>query len=162
MMLHLRNSVCIEAPADRVWRYLSKVESIDHWVPAIRHARCDTDQTRGVGTVRICELKKFHVREEFLEWEEGRSFKYRGTGAPMMAWATNRWTVEPMGEKTLVTSEAELVVKGGFFGRLLEPLVYVAVRLGLPNSLAPLKYYVETGEPFKGNPRHLPSADAVC
>lgn len=161
-MLRLRNSVCIEASAECVWQYLSSVENIDHWVPAIRHAHCETDQRRGAGTVRICKLEKFDVREEFLEWEEGRSFKYRGTGALMMAWATNRWTVEPVGEKTLVTSEAEVVVKGGVFGRLLEPLVYVAVCLGLPNSLAPLKHYVETGEPFKGNPRQLPKANVVC
>lgn len=161
-MLHMKTSVCIEAPAERVWHCLSKVESIDQWVPAILHAHCETDQKRGAGTVRICELDRFTMREEFLEWEEGRSFKYRGTGAPMMEWATNRWTVEPVGDRTLVTSEAEVVVKGGVFGRLLEPIFYLATRLGLPNSLAPLKYHVETGQPFTGNPRHLPVPDAVC
>jgi hypothetical protein len=102
------------------------------------------------------------VREEFLEWEEGTSFKYRGTGAPLMEWATNRWSLEPMGDKTLVTSEAELKVRGGIFGRLLEPVLYLAIRFGLPNSLAPLKYYVETGKPFWGDPRRLPVAQATC
>jgi uncharacterized protein YndB with AHSA1/START domain len=84
-MLHLKSSVCIEAPATRVWQCLSKVETIDQWVPAIRYAHCETGQTRGAGTVRNCELERFNVREEFLEWEEGRSFRYRGTGAPMIA-----------------------------------------------------------------------------
>ncbi len=161
-MIKIRNSVCIEAPAPRVWHYLSKIEAIEHWVPAIRRVHCETERMRGVGAVRICELEKFNVREEFLEWEEGRSFKYRGTGAPMMAWATNRWTIEPIGEKTLVVSESELVVKGGVLGRLLEPIVYLAVRLGLPNSLAPLKYYVETGRPYAGNPRRLPVPQSAC
>ncbi|MCR4265933.1 SRPBCC family protein [Nitratireductor sp. ZSWI3] len=161
-MLRMRSSVCIEAPAVRVWQCLSAIENIDYWVPAINRAYCETDQKAGVGAVRICHLDKFDVREEFLEWEEGRSFKYRGVGAPMMAWATNRWRVEPVGDKTLVTSDVEMMVKGGVLGRLLEPIIYLALRLGLPNGLAPLKYYVETGEPFNGDPRRLPLADAIC
>lgn len=161
-MLRMKTTVCIEAPAERVWEYLSTVENIGDWVPAILSARCETGTRRGAGTVRVCKLEKFTVREEFLEWDEGRSFKYRGTGAPMIEWATNRWTVEAVGNKTLVTSEAELKVKGGLLGRLLEPLVYLAARLGLPNSLAPLKHYCETGQSFTGNPRHLPVPDALC
>lgn len=161
-MLRLKSSVCIEAPASRVWDYLSRIENINDWVPPILRVRIESAQKRGAGVVRACELKKFTVREEFIEWEEGRSFKYRSVGTPMIEWATNRWTVEPAGSETLVTSEAEIVVKGGFPGRLLEPLVYLAMRVGLPNPLAPLKYYVETGRPFVGDPRSLPTPAAVC
>jgi hypothetical protein len=31
-----------------------------------------------------------------------------------------------------------MMVKGGLFGRLLEPVMYLRFRLGLPNGLAPL------------------------
>lgn len=60
-------------------------------------------------------------------------------------------TILRVSKKTLVTSDVEMVVKGGLFGRLLQPFMYLALRLGLPNGLAPLKYYVETGKPFKPN-----------
>ena len=161
-MLRLKDSVCIDAPAALVWDRLSQIDTIDRWVPAIKTVRCATEVTRGRGAVRVCELQRFSVREEFIEWDEGRSFKYRGTGAPMMKWATNRWSLESYGAKTLVTSEVELVVKGGAVGRLLEPVMALAIRLGLPNSLAPLKFYLETGRPFEGKPGRLPRAPATC
>ncbi len=161
-MLRMKNTVCIEASTDRVWGYLSAIENIDLWVPAIKQAWCENSRKRGVGTVRFCELEKFTVREEFLEWDEGKSFKYVASGAPMIESASNRWSLEPAGDKTMVTSCAEIIVKGGIFGRPLEPLIYLATRIGLPNALAPLKYHIETGRPFTGNARSLPLAPAFC
>ncbi len=161
-MLRMKSTVCVEASASRVWDYLSAIENIDLWVPAIKQAWCETDQKRGIGTVRVCKLDKFDVREEFLEWDEGKGFKYVARGAPMIESASNRWSLEPEGDKTLITSFAEIVVRGGIFGRPLEPLIYLATRVGFPNALAPLKYYIETGRPFTGNAKDLPLAPAFC
>lgn len=161
-MLVLRSSVCVAAPVDRVWKYLAAIENINMWVPAIKQAWCETDRKQGVGVVRICKLDKFDVREEFLEWDEGKSFKYVAKGAPMIESASNRWTIEPIGNETLITSYSEIIVKGGIFGRLLEPLIYLATRVGFPNALAPLKYYIETGKPFAGKATDLPKAPAFC
>ncbi len=161
-MIKLKSSVCIDAPAERVWKYLSAVENIDLWVPAIKRAWCETSQNRGVGTLRVCQLEKFEVREKFLEWKEGKSFKYVATGAPMLKSASNRWSIEAAGAQTMVNSYSEIVVKGGIFGRLLEPLIYLATRYGFPNALAPLKFHVETGKPFTGNAKDLPLAPVFC
>lgn len=161
-MLVMKSAVCIEAPPRQVWDYLSAIESINLWVPAIKQAWCENGQKRGVGTVRVCKLEKFEVREEFLEWDEGKSFKYVARGAPMIESASNRWDLEPEGDKTMVTSRAEIIVKGGIFGGPLEPLIYLATRAGFPNALAPLKYYIETGKPFTGKAKDLPLAPAFC
>ncbi len=161
-MLSLKSAVCIDAPADKVWKYLSAVQDIPLWVPAIKHASCEAGQSRGVGTVRLCKLEKFDVSEIFVEWEEGQSFKYVATGAPMIKSASNRWSLEAVGNQTLVTSYSEIVVKGGIFGRLLEPMIFLATKFGFPNALAPLKYHVETGKPFEGDPKSLPLAPAFC
>lgn len=65
----------------------------------------------------------------------------------MMKDTTNRWSIEPRGGQTLVTSTATVVIKGGIFGRALEPRIRsVATRAGA-QSLASLKYLVEHGEP---------------
>ncbi len=161
-MLILKSTVCIEASPERVWHYLSAVENIHLWVPAINKAWCETETSRGVGTERVCELDKFSVRETFVEWDEGDSFKYVATGAPMLKSASNRWSLEAVGDQTLVTSYSEIVVKGGIFGRLLEPLIFLATKFGFPNALAPLKYHVETGKPFEGDAKDLPLAPAFC
>jgi hypothetical protein len=131
-------------------------------VPAIKHAHCPA-QRRGVGASRVCELKQATILETIIEWDEGRSFRYRGEGAPMMKTATNLWKVEAHGPtQTLVTSVADAELKGGAFGRLLEPLAgMVFKRLGA-RSLASLKYLVENGHPFAGSPGALPLAPSTC
>jgi carbon monoxide dehydrogenase subunit G len=160
-MLKLTGSVCIDAPAPAVWEVLSDLAAIHVWVQSIRRSHCPA-QDRGVGAVRLCELSQGTIRETIVEWEEGRSFTYRGEGAPMMKHASNRWTVEARGEQTLVTSEAEVVLKGGIFGVLLQPLVKVmANRLGT-RSLASLKYFVEHGHPYPTGARPLAAAPASC
>jgi carbon monoxide dehydrogenase subunit G len=153
-------TVCIEAPPDRVWAVLSKLEDIHLWVRSIRHSYCP-GQSRGVGALRVCELSQATVRETIVAWEEGRSFTYSGEGAPMMKRATNTWSVSEHEGKTLVTSVAEVELKGGPFGVLFAPLVrIVATRLGA-QSLASLKYLVERGEPYLSDVR-LPVAPATC
>ena len=160
-MLKLTSSACIDAPVQAVWAVLSDLDAIHCWVKAIQHSYCPA-QDRGVGAVRICELKQARIEETIVEWDEGRSFKYRGLGAPMMASATNLWTVEPHGEQTLVTTTAEATMKGGPVGLLLELLAKpLFERLGA-QSLASLKYYVEHGRPFPGRARELPLAPAGC
>jgi carbon monoxide dehydrogenase subunit G len=160
-MLKMTDSVCIDAPVAAVWSVLSDLESIRLWVDAVRHSHCPV-QSRGVGAMRVCELKQVTIHETIVEWDEGRSFTYRGEGAPMMRSATNRWSVEAHGDQTLVTSSAEVVLKGGFLGGLLEPLLRsLAGRLGA-QSLAALKYLVEHGHPYSGKTRELAPGPALC
>jgi len=97
-----------------------------------------------------------------VDWEEGQSFKYEGFGLPMVKCACNRWSVRPEGEKTLLMSEAEVEIKGGFFGRLLEPFMKLMIRRMAPRTLASFKYLVETGRPFKGKPSELPRISSIC
>jgi len=150
-------SVCIDAPVERVWAVLSDLEAIHSWVRAIRHSYCP-EQRRGLGALRICELSQATLRETIVAWDEGRSFTYRGEGAPMMKSAQNTWSVEAHGAQTLVTSVAEVEVKLGW---LLAPLVkWMSRRMGA-QSLASLKFLVETGAPYAGEAPLAP-APATC
>jgi len=151
-VLQLNASVCIDAPVEKVWEVLSRLEAIQLWVRSIRHSYCP-ERDRGVGALRVCELSGATLHETITAWDEGRSFTYRGEGAPLMKRATNTWSVEPSGGKTLVRSAASVELKGGIFGRLLEPLVAaMSARLGA-QSLASLKYLVEQGHPYQGTER---------
>lgn len=158
-MLKIKATVCIDAPVEQVWGVLSHLESIQLWVRAIRHASCP-GQRRGVGALRVCELQQATIRETVVEWDEGRSFSYRGESAPMMKTARNTWSVTAHGGQTLVTSLAEIELKGGVLGLLLAPLVKrMSARLGA-QSMASLKYLVEHGHPYEGSQR-LP-VPAIC
>src|SRR5262245_46916609 len=120
--MKLTATVCIDASVDKVWAVLSDLEAIHLWVAAIRRSYCP-HQRRGIGALRICELERATIRETIVEWNEGRSFTYRGSGAPMMKSAQNTWSLTAQGEQTLVTTTAEVQLKGGPFGQLLTPLV---------------------------------------
>jgi hypothetical protein len=144
-VIKLYGSVCIDAPAAAVW------------------ARCDGPVARGVGAERTCGLVgNATVRERWLAWDEGRSFTYEGIGVPLLKRAVNQWTVHPQGDKTLLTSRAELEIRGGVFGMMLDPILAPIMRRMAPNALARFKYLVEHGQPYPGKPSELPLAPALC
>ena len=162
-MIKLFASACIEAPAETVWARLAKLEDIQLWSEPIVSARCDGAVSRGVGAQRTCELKgNLTIKEHWTAWDEGKSFAYEGFGIPLMKRAANRWSVLPQGQRTLLTSEAELELRGGIVGRLLEPVVGPLMQRMAPNALALFKYFVEHGHPYKGKASELPRALASC
>jgi hypothetical protein len=162
-MLKLVASVCIEAPAATVWAHLAKLEDIQLWSEAVLQARCEGTLSQGIGAERTCELVGHRtITERWLAWDEGCSFTYEGFGIPLMKRAMNRWVVLPQGDKTLLTSEAELEIKGGMLGRMLEPILGPVLRSMAPHALAGFKYLVEHGYPYNGKASELPRAPAAC
>ena len=163
MVIRLSGSVCIEAPAVAVWARLARLEDIQLWSESVVAARCDGVLSQGVGAERTCDLVGgFTIKERWLAWEEGRSFSYEGIGIPLVKRARNDWTVEPEGERTLLTSRAEVVLKGAVAGRLAEPIVaYQFKRIG-PRALAAFKYLVEHGEPPQVKHSQLPTIPVAC
>jgi hypothetical protein len=160
-MLNLSSSVCVDAPVAKVWSTLSDLGAIHLWVEPITNSYCPA-QSRGVGARRICELKRLTIEETIIEWEEGRSFTYEGVGAPMLKRARNTWSVQAMGNQTLVSSVAEAELKGGLLGRMVQPFLKpVFARMGA-RSLASLKYFVEHGHPYKGPARDLAPGPVTC
>ena len=102
------------------------------------------------------------IRERWLVWDDGHSFTYEGVGIPFVARAKNEWSVQPEGEQTLLTSQAEVVLKGRPLARLLEPFVaYQLKRIG-PRTLAAFKYLVEHGQPPQVKHAKLPRVATAC
>jgi carbon monoxide dehydrogenase subunit G len=114
-VIRMSDSVCVDAPVERVWAVLSDLEAIHHWSPTIRQSYCVGEQSRGVDTVRVCELGgNVAVTETMTEWREGESFTYVGTGVPLVKRARNHWRVEAQGARTLVTTVAEVEFRGAY------------------------------------------------
>ena len=162
-MIQLFASACIAAPADLVWKHLAKLDDIQLWSEAVIHASCPPDRAHGVGAQRSCQLVGNRlIQERWIAWDEGHSFQYEGFGIPLMRRTTNRWSVIPYGDQSLLISEAELELKGGVLGRLLEPLLAPVMQRIAPNALAGFKYLVEHGHPYDGKFSELPRVTATC
>ena len=128
----------------------------------IRH-RASGERSRGVGAERTCQLAGgVTIQERWLEWEEGRGFLYEGVGIPFVTKAGNRWTVHAEGRQTLLTSEAEVWLKGGALSRLVSPLLSRQIDRVAKRTLAAFKYLVEHGEAPPGKHSRLPVAAAAC
>jgi hypothetical protein len=154
-------SVCIEAPAHEVWARLARLEDIRLWSEAVLDARCEGTTSRGAGAERTCDLRGgITIRERWLAWEEGRSFTYEGSGLPGVAQARNRWTVEPDGAHTLLSSKADVELKP--IARLVEPLLERQIMRVGARTLAAFKFLVENGTPPPGKHRRLPRATVTC
>jgi len=161
--MKLKKSVCIEAPVEKVWTILADVANVQDWVGVINRSYCEGELTQGIGTVRVCHLTTgTTIKEEWIAWEEGQSFTYQAENAPMMKSAKNTWSVQAVGENTLLTTESEVILKGGFLGRLFEPIMRLMTgRMG-DGSLAGFKYLVENGKRFEGKLSNLPKIRTVC
>jgi hypothetical protein len=162
-MIKLVATVCIEAPAARVWAQLARLEDIQLWSEAVLHARCKEGRSRGVGAERTCALVGNRtITERWVAWDEGHSFQYEGVGLPLVQHASNRWSVLPQGEKTLLSSEATLEFKGGIAGRVLALAMLPLLRRMAPGALASFKYLVEHGQPYRGKATSLPRPPVSC
>ena len=80
----------------------------------------------------------------------------------LMRLTLHRWSVIAQGERTLLTSEAEVTIKGGMIGKVLEPLLGPLMRRMAPNALAGFKYFAEYGHPFNGKASDIPRAPVTC
>jgi len=141
---------------------LSDIENLDQWSEPVLSATCD-GKAKGMDAARICRLRGgIEIRERWTAWDEGKSYTYIATGVPLAKIARNSWTLTPYEDKTLITSEAEIEIKGGIFGKLLEPLMLIMSRKMASDSLAAFKYLVENGEPYTVKHSKLPRASVSC
>jgi hypothetical protein len=162
-LISLEASVCIEAPTSEVWAGLARLEDIRLWSETVLDARCEGPTTQGIGAERTCDLKGgIQITERWLAWDEGHSFTYEGVGIPFVAHAKNEWTLQPEGEKTLLTTNAEVILKGGVVGRLLEPIAAHQFKRMGPRTLAAFKFLIEHGEPPRGKHSRLPKIPVAC
>lgn len=146
-MMTVELSICIAAPIGKVWALLADLESFASWAPGIRAARCTPGREHGAGAERVCDLAGgLTITERWIEWSEGVSFTYEGTGLPGVKVARNTWSVEPYGARTLLTSRASVELRARRLTSCLELMMRrQSLRMGR-RSLVNFKHLVEHGE----------------
>ncbi|VAW76000.1 hypothetical protein MNBD_GAMMA12-2667 [hydrothermal vent metagenome] len=161
--MKLKMTACIEAPKEKVWNVLSDIENVHLWIDPIISAHCEYNNQSKVGTIRTCNLKgNMRVQEKWIEWNEGDSFTYQAFGAPLIKSAKNTWSVKSVNGNTLLTTESVIELKGGILGKLLNPLMlFVSKKMG-GDSLAAIKYLIETGHPYEKKFSKLPRVPISC
>ena len=146
-MSKLTTQVKINAPMDKVWEVLADFGATDKWSPVISKSYSTTEANGGVGAGRHCQTSFGALKEQIVEWEEGRSFTIDGKTVLPMKYVRHRFSVSPAGDGTVVTGLLDFQMKFATVGALLDKLVLRReFRKALTQGLAGLKYHVETGE----------------
>lgn len=136
----------IDASPDEVWQALSDIGLIHRWNPGVTDSYTTSEAAGGVGAARHCDLggTKF-LKEEVVAWEPGQKLTMRinETNLPFES-ADIRFTLQPEGERTMVTVSPLYELKFGPLGMVLDRLyVRKSYRKGMNSLLAGLKEYVE-------------------
>jgi hypothetical protein len=76
--------------------------------------------------------------------------------------AENKWSVKADNDKTLVITESRVILKGSVFRKIFESFIYLVSKIMGTESLAALKYLVETGKPFERKFSKLPRVPIEC
>ncbi|MFY0677547.1 MAG: SRPBCC family protein [Neptuniibacter sp.] len=162
-MLKMQSSACVHATPEVTWNVLADLENISVWSEPVLSAECRGNRKKGLGTERVCDLGNgLMIVERWVSWNEGVSYCYEGFNLPLVNSARNTWSIRSINGKTLITTESEIILKGGFLGRLIEPIVLHFSNKMAANALAAFKYLVENGEPYEGKHSKLPRAPTLC
>ncbi|HYE85929.1 MAG TPA: SRPBCC family protein, partial [Vicinamibacterales bacterium] len=146
-MATLDNSIEIDAPPDRVWAALTRLDALDAYDPGVKKATLLEGPREGVGARRHCDLAPTGwFRERVIDWvpDQSLAFELFECSLPVKS-LTHRYAIVARGSRTIVRQRMEYHLKGGAFGRIMDALV---VRrkwdAGIKGFFAGLKHHVES------------------
>lgn len=141
----IRHEISIDAPRERVWEVLSRLDRFGDYSPMVKEVSMLTEQSRGVGAERRCHAyRPGHVDERVVAWEDGSTVALEVTGG-MPITGTGVWTLTGS-EPTTVSFQLDYRPRLGPIGLLMDRLMMGRqMDKGFASNLAGLKAHVESG-----------------
>jgi carbon monoxide dehydrogenase subunit G len=129
---HIRVSIDIPAPPDRVWEDVRDLSSHVEWMADAEAITFTSERTSGIGTTFDCETRvgPLHTTDqmEVVEWDEGRTIGVRHVG---LVTGTGRFTLEPAAGGTRFSWDERLRVPWWLGGSLAAPVLRLVWRRNL-------------------------------
>ena len=145
-MPRLDNSIDIKAPREKVFEYITDVETHPEWVKWAKDVEVTSPGKVGVGATDVMVMqvgpRKETVEEIVTEYKGGQLFTRRHTRGMQM---TDRLAVVPVGDMTKVAWSIEYVPPMGGMGKLMDFIfVQRLFEQLMEDSLTNLKERLET------------------
>ena len=144
-MPRLDNSIDIKAPRDKVFDYVSNVDTHPEWVKWAREAEVTSPDHKGIGATDIMVMqvgpRKETVEAIVTEYKEGELFTRRHTRGMSM---TDRKALVSLGEVTKFAWSVEYTPPMGALGKGMD-LIFVQTLFNqlMEDSLTILKDRIE-------------------
>ena len=150
-MTSITQEIRINAPKEQVWAILADLGGVQRFHPAVRKSYYTTEKKEGVGASRVCELLPTgEVVETVSAWQEGEYMKIdivEGKKTPPFKQAYGTFRLREENGQTVVKVALNYGLKYGPIGRLMDVMIVRSqFTKVVPNMLAGLKHYAETGE----------------
>lgn len=123
-MTELNHEVKINAPTEKAFSVLSNLESVQYYNPSVISAKYITDNHRGVGSARECDLgKDGRVKERVIDYKENEyiAMELYEHNWPLefMKWDTR---FKPSPDGLIVSQKMQYKMKFGVLGAVLDGL----------------------------------------
>jgi ligand-binding SRPBCC domain-containing protein len=142
----LKNAVHIEAPPERVWAVLARLDALHEYDPGISTCELRSGRRDGVGAERHCEIEAGGwFRERVTVWQPHRELEFTLYDCTLPVRSLrHHYTLTAEGAGTRVEQLQEYTLKYGPLGALLDAvLVRRKWDAGVKGFFAGLKRHVE-------------------
>ena len=147
-MPRLDNAIDIKAPRDKVFEYISNLDTYPEWVKWAKRAEVTSEQQKGVGTTDVMLMqvgpRKETVEAIVTEYKEGELHTRRHTRGMQM---TDRKALVQIGDMTKFAWSIEYVPPMGAMGKMMD-LAFVQTLFNqiMEDSLTILKDKIENAK----------------
>ena len=147
-MTVLKNSIHIEAPPERVWTVLARLDGLQAFDPGIAGSTLRSEQREGLGADRQCDIRGGGwFRERVTAWEPARVLEFTLYDCTLpVRRLRHHYELRAEEGGTRVDQIQEYTLKYGPLGALLDVLVVRRTwDAGVKRFFAGLKAFVEAG-----------------
>mmetsp|Transcript_38473 Transcript_38473/g.151851 ORF Transcript_38473/g.151851 Transcript_38473/m.151851 type:complete len:166 (+) Transcript_38473:156-653(+) len=154
--MHMKVTREVQVSAEKCWEMLGDFSNVHHIHPLVQTSTPVTENDRGLGAIRECELYDGNsVQEKVIEWdEENMSYTFNlEKGKLPLTLLEVKVSVEANGAtQSLLACDVDFDPKYGFIGKLLGHFL-MKPKLGgvLGDMLGGVKYYLDEGEDVPEN-----------
>jgi ligand-binding SRPBCC domain-containing protein len=146
-MATLHNKIIIDAPLEKIWDVLSKVDELDKYDPTVGKSKAISEIRSGLGAARKVDMKDgknwFEEKCTVAKPNESLVFEITACSFPVHR-LKHTYSFEKIGTKVKVKQVMKYEVKYGSIGKILDVII---IRKqsdgGIKKFLSGLKNYVE-------------------
>jgi ribosome-associated toxin RatA of RatAB toxin-antitoxin module len=146
-MTTLHNEIVIDAPVEKIWDVLSKVDELDKFDPTVIKSTAISDIRTGVGAARKVDMKdgKNWFEEKCTISITNVSLAYELTACSFpVHQLKHTYSFEKVGTKIRVKQIMEYEVKFGWIGKIMDTLmIRKQSNSGIKKFFSGLKNYME-------------------
>ncbi len=143
LTINFKHQVFISKPPEEVWDYTQNYDYRTEWDDGVKQAEVLETQPTRLIKLKIAggNIIVFKYKQEKRPLQS--SLSITETNSKILLGGGGSWRYEPIGDGTLWTQSNTVVIRGDWFGKLLQPLFRFTLKNGTIRSMNKAKWILE-------------------